>query len=219
LSQTYQRSSTFAASSAELDPGNQWYWRFSIRRLEAEAIRDGLLAISGQLDRTTGGNIMPYKNREYVFNHTSQDKSRYDSKRRSIYVPVIRNHLYDMFQLFDYTDASVLNGDRNTSTIAPQALFLMNSEMVSNLTLALADRLLDDNTDSTQRIRRLYLDAFGRPPSDGEVSDGIRFLSQFGTLLHQNDVESDDSELDWERSAWQAFCQAVVLSSEFVYLR
>ncbi|WDQ15526.1 PSD1 and planctomycete cytochrome C domain-containing protein [Rhodopirellula sp. P2] len=219
LSQTYQRSSDFDASNAELDPGNQWYWRYSLRRLEAEAIRDGLLAVSGQLDRTTGGNIMQYKNREYVFNHTSQDKSKYDSTRRSIYVPVIRNHLYDMFQLFDYTDASVLTGDRNTSTIAPQALFLMNSEMVSDLTFALADRLLEDNTDSAQRVRRLYLEAYGRPPSDVEISDGLRFLSQFETLLHQNKSEPADGGLGWERSAWQAFCQAVVSSSEFVYVR
>lgn len=219
LSQTYQQSSDFDASNAELDPSNQFYRRFSVRRLEAEAIRDGVLAVSGQLDWTTGGNIMPYKNREYVFNHTSQDKSRYDSKRRSIYVPVIRNHLYDMFQLFDYTDASVLNGDRNTSTIAPQALYLMNSEMVSDLTFAMADRLLNEDTDSVQRIQRLYLEAYGRPPRDAEISDGVRFLSRFETLQQRGDVESNGNASDPERSAWQAFCQAVVSSSEFVYLR
>ncbi|EMI25455.1 secreted protein containing DUF1549 [Rhodopirellula europaea SH398] len=219
LSQTYQQSSDFDTSNAERDPGNQLYWRFSVRRLEAEAIRDALLAVSGQLDRTTGGNIMQYKNREYVFNHTSQDKSKYDSNRRSIYVPVIRNHLYDMFQLFDYTDASVLNGDRNTSTIAPQALFLMNSEMVSDLTFAMADRLLNDDADSAQRIQRLYLEAYGRPASDAEISDGVRFLSRFETIMRENNVDSLSSESSPERSAWQAFCQAVVSSSEFVYLR
>ena len=219
LSQTYQQSSDFDASNAERDPGNQLYWRFSVRRLEAEAIRDALLAVSGQLDRTTGGNIMQYKNREYVFNHTSQDKSKYDSNRRSIYVPVIRNHLYDMFQLFDYTDATVLNGDRNTSTIAPQALFLMNSEMVSELTFAMADRLLNDDADSAQRIQRLYLEAYGRPASDAEISDGVRFLSRFETILRENNVDSLSSESSPERSAWQTFCQAVVSSSEFVYLR
>ncbi|MFG0264046.1 MAG: PSD1 and planctomycete cytochrome C domain-containing protein [Rhodopirellula sp. JB055] len=219
LSQTYQRSSDFDSGNAALDPSNQWYWRFSLRRLEAEAIRDGLLAVSGQLDRNTGGNIMPYMNREYVFNHTSQDKSKYDSTRRSIYVPVIRNHLFDMFQLFDYTDASVLNGDRNTSTIAPQALFLMNSEMVSDLTFAFADRLLADDNDAVQRIRRLYLEAFGRPATDVEISDAVRFLSQFETLLRKDHVSSGDSEADRTRLTWQALCQAVVSSSEFVYIR
>jgi hypothetical protein len=217
LSQTYQRSSEFDAANAERDPGNQWHWRYNLRRLEAEAIRDGLLAVSGQLDRTIGGNIMQYKNREYVFNHTSEDKSQYDLTRRSIYVPVIRNHLYDMFQLFDYTDASVLTGDRNTSTIAPQALFLMNSDVVIELASALADRLLETELNSKQRISRLYLETYGRPASDAEVSEASHFLTDFQKL--QKLQQPTDSESDPERLAWQALCQSVVSSSEFVYLR
>ncbi|EMI16403.1 protein containing DUF1549 [Rhodopirellula maiorica SM1] len=214
LSETYRRSSDYVAESAEVDPSNQWYWRYNLRRLEAEAIRDGLLAVSGKLDRTTGGNIMQYKNREYVFNHTSEDKSKYDSTRRSIYVPVIRNHLYDMFQLFDYTDASVLTGDRNTSTIAPQALFLMNSDEVGDLSLAFADRLWESESDSQKRISRLYMETYGRPASDAEVSDASHFLSQFQKLQLQT-----NSDANPERLAWQALCQSVVSSSEFVYLR
>lgn len=217
LSQTYQRSSEFDAANAARDPGNQWHWRYNLRRLEAEAIRDGLLAVSGQLDRTIGGNIMQYKNREYVFNHTSEDKSRYDLTRRSIYIPVIRNHLYDMFQLFDYNDASVLTGDRNTSTIAPQALFLMNSEVVSELTSALAERLLRIESDSKQRITRLYLEAYGRPANDAEVYGASDFLTDFQKF--QKLQQPTDGESDPERLAWQALCQAVVSSSEFVYLR
>jgi hypothetical protein len=63
------------------------------------------------------------KNREFLFDHTSKDTTKYDSRRRSLYLPVIRNHLYDVFQLFDSTDATVPNGDRATTTVAPQALF------------------------------------------------------------------------------------------------
>ncbi|WP_442511167.1 PSD1 and planctomycete cytochrome C domain-containing protein [Novipirellula sp. SH528] len=214
MSETYQRSSDFVPENAEADPGNQWYWRYNLRRLEAEAIRDGLLAVSGTLDRTTGGNIMQYKNREYVFNHTSEDKSKYDSSRRSIYVPVIRNHLYDMFQLFDYNDASVLTGDRNTSTIAPQALFLMNSELVAELALAFADRLLESEPDAEPRIDRLYLETYGRHASAAELSDASNFLTQFRAFQQES-----DSDTDPERLAWQALCQAIVSSSEFVYLR
>ncbi|GAA5504962.1 DUF1553 domain-containing protein [Novipirellula caenicola] len=213
-SETYQRSSDFDARNADADPSNQWYWRYNLRRLEAEAIRDGLLAVSGKLDRTTGGNIMQYKNREYVFNHTSQDNSKYDSTRRSIYVPVIRNHLYDMFQLFDYSDASVLTGDRNTSTIAPQALFLMNSDLVAELTLSFADRLLKTQPDVQQRIHRLYLETFGRTATAAESSDAANFLNQFRALQQDSSGDTDP-----ERLAWQALCQAIVSSSEFVYLR
>ena len=101
-----------------------------MRRLEAEAIRDSLLAASGILDTSMGGSMLHVKNREFIFNHTSMDETRYGSLRRSVYLPVVRNHLFDVFELFDYSDASVLNGSRSTSTVAPQALFMMNSELV-----------------------------------------------------------------------------------------
>ncbi len=127
---------------------------------------------------------------------------------------MIRNHLYDMFQLFDYNDASVLTGDRNTSTIAPQALFLMNSELVAELALALADRLLESEPDAEQRINRMYLETYGRTASAAESSDATNFLTQFRTFQQES-----DSDTDPERLAWQALCQAIVSSSEFVYLR
>src|SRR5690606_35885545 len=141
-SDTYQRQSGFSAAHAGADVDNLLYWRFGARRLGAETIRDALLAVSGTLQPGPGGNRLTVPNREFLFNHTSQDKASYENiRRRSLYVPVIRNHLYDVFQLFDYTDADVINGDRDSSTIAPQALFLMNSELVAQATTALAERL------------------------------------------------------------------------------
>lgn len=216
LSDAYQCSSQYDAENAAVDAGNANYWRFDLRRLEAEAIRDGLLAISGQLDRTVGGSLMQHKNREFVFNHTSQDKSTYDSSRRSIYVPVIRNHLYDMFRLFDYNDASVLTGDRNISTIAPQALFMMNSEWMANVSLALAERLMQQISDPTARIDQLYMEAYGRQATSDEQTRSLAFVSQFAALP-KAEVKSEGS--DPERQAWQLLCQAVVASSEFIYVR
>lgn len=217
LSETYQTSSRFDADSAKQDPNNRFYWRYDLRRLEAEAIRDGLLAISGTLDHTLGGSLLQLKSREYVFNHTSQDRSTYGISRRSIYVPVIRNHLYDMFKLFDYTDASVLTGDRNTSTLAPQALFMMNSQWIDDITSAMADRLLKQQGTVETHVEQLYLEAYGRRPTTDEVASATQFLTQFQTVLEQQaDAESSD---DGRRMAWQALCQSVVSSSEFVYLR
>ena len=66
-------------------------------------------------------------NRAYFFDHTSKDLTNYSAPRRSLYLPVVRNNLYPVFQLFDYSDASVPNGNRNSSTVAPQALFMLNS--------------------------------------------------------------------------------------------
>lgn len=212
-SDAYQASSQFNAENHQKDPGNRYYWRFDLRRLEAEAIRDSLLAVSGKLNRTAGGSMLTVKNREFLFNHTSQDKSTYVTFRRSIYIPVIRNHLYDMFKLFDYSNASILNGNRNVSTIAPQALFMMNSEWMDDVTFSLADRLLAASPDSKQRIEQLYLDAYGRQPSDNETAMALKFVTQM------NDNLESQSEEEAERHAWQALCQSVVSANEFVYIR
>ena len=215
-SDVYQRDSGFNADNVQIDSANRFYWRCNIRRLEAEAIRDAMLAVSGTLDLTTGGSLLTTKNREFLFNHTSQDKSSYaDIRRRSIYVPVIRNHLYDVFQLFDYTDASVLKGDRDTSTIAPQALFLMNSDLVTELTGSMADRLMSLETTRESRINRLFLEAYGRPVTDEEAERASQFLVKFEKLVSQQAGQADVPTAE----AWQALCQSIVLSSEFVYIR
>ncbi|WP_296461719.1 PSD1 and planctomycete cytochrome C domain-containing protein [Rubinisphaera sp.] len=212
LSDAYQRSSGFDSQNAENDPGNLTYWKFNIRRLKAESLRDAMLAVSGTLDPELGGNLLEVKNRDYLFNHTSQDKSTYnDIRRRSLYLPVIRNHLYDLFQLFDYTDASVLNGKRETSTIAPQALLLMNSELITDLTTSMAQDLLRQHTSNEDRIEELYLRSYGRAPDEQEVERVVQFLSQFEKLTATND--------EAEAHAWQALCQAIVSSSEFLYIR
>ncbi|MCR9294992.1 MAG: PSD1 and planctomycete cytochrome C domain-containing protein [bacterium] len=215
-SQAYQRSSRYDPHNASRDVDNRFYWRRDLRRLEAETIRDHLLAVSGNLDRTIGGNLLPIKNREYLFNHTSQDKSTYDSIcRRSIYVPVIRNHLYDVFQLFDYTDASVLNGDRDTSIIAPQALFLMNSEWMKRMASDMAKRLAESAGDQREGITRLFLEAYGRPPTEEEARQASNFLQH---PLSLESRQSDDSATT-SAECWQALCHAVLSSSEFIYLR
>jgi cytochrome c553 len=203
-SEVYQRAGGTDARALEADPENRLHWRRDVRRLEAEAIRDAMLAVSGTLDRSLGGSLLAVKNRDYLFNHTSQDRSIYDTRRRSIYVPVIRNHLYDVFQLFDSTDATVPSGDRNTSTVSPQALFLMNSEWVASVTTAMAERAVKAEACRDSRLARLFLEAYGRPPSEAESRLLGRFLDRFGGP---------------EASAWQALCQALVSSSEFIYVR
>ena len=131
LSSTYQMSSAGNKEAMAVDPENRLCWRAPVRRLQAEELRDSLLMVCGQLDRTMGGASLAHvKNREHLFNHTSKDGTKYESRRRSLYLPLIRNHLYDVFQLFDFPDPAVSTGDRPTTTVGPQALFLMNSEWV-----------------------------------------------------------------------------------------
>ena len=155
------RSSTYQQSSVERqaessDPENRYLSRMPLRRLEAEAIRDSILAVAGILDVRPNQSLLHVENRAFLFDHTSIDKTRYGHKVRSVYLPVIRNHLYDGFQLFDYTDASVVNGNRSSTTVAPQALFLMNSEMLQEAAFAFADRMLEaTETRDAANPRRL----------------------------------------------------------------
>ncbi|HEY2251057.1 MAG TPA: PSD1 and planctomycete cytochrome C domain-containing protein, partial [Planctomycetaceae bacterium] len=109
LSSTYQMSATYNAGAAAVDPGNRLHWRSDVRRLEAEEIHDALRAVGGTLDLAMGGSLLHVGNREYLFDHTSKDGTKYESPRRALYLPIIRNNLYDFYQLFDSPDGTVLN--------------------------------------------------------------------------------------------------------------
>ncbi|MFN8710875.1 MAG: PSD1 and planctomycete cytochrome C domain-containing protein [Planctomyces sp.] len=176
LSRTWQLSSRQNPIAAAVDPGNVMLWRANERRLEAESIRDATLAVSGLLDRTMGGSLLHVGNREFLFNHTSKDETKYDALRRSVYLPVIRNNLYDGFSLFDCPDCAVPNGDRATSTVASQALYFLNSDMVLKASEAFAKTLLAEipagapNGDEL-RIQQMFRRTFGRMATSEEVTD------------------------------------------------
>jgi hypothetical protein len=107
-----------------------------------------------------------------------------------------------------------MNGDRETSTVAPQALLLMNSELVTDLTAAMAERLLGMEFSTEERIERLFVEAYGRPPTESEVS-GVRKFLERSAQLTERGTNADETK----RKAWQMLCQSVVSSSEFVYVR
>jgi mono/diheme cytochrome c family protein len=206
LSATYQAGSRCSRESAARDPDNRLLSRAPVRRLEAEAIRDAMLAVSGALDCAQGGPVLATENRQHIFDHTSRDNTSYKRQRRSVYLPVVRNHLHDAFTLFDYTDASVPQGDRSTSTVASQALYLMNSDFVADVAQRLATRLLRARlSGDAGRIQRLYLLAYGRPATTAEVGRGQAFLRSVGQLS--------------PGQGWPLLCHSVLISSEFLYVR
>ncbi len=216
LSSTYQMSSRFDAESAQIAPDNRLYWRFNLRRLEAEAIRDNILAVSGLLDKSMGGPVLHVKNREFIFNHTSKDLTKYDSLRRSLYLPVIRNNLYDVYQLFDATDATVSNGNRATTTVATQALFMMNSDLVAQATDNLAKILLNrTDLDDKGRMQLLYMKAYGRPPSEREVDRNLAAVGRFEKAWQK----TGGSVEECRERAWALLCHVVLSANEFVYVR
>ena len=213
-SNTYRMSSRAEATTIKIDPGNRLYARAPLRRLEAEPLRDAMLDISGLLDRQVGGSIWTFENYKLVFNHTSEDATSYNVNRRSIYLPVIRNHVYDLFELFDFPNPNMMSGDRAATTIASQALFLMNSPLTLRVTKALAKRLLDEKKwKDPQRMERLYQLAYHRSPTAMENRRALAFVKQFAATGNCGDADKD------QLMAWQALCQAVISANEFLYLK
>lgn len=221
-SSVYQMSSTHPreAEWSELDPENRWRWKFGTRRLEAEAIRDSILAVSGQLDREMGGKTIPLRNRQFVFNHTSTDHTDYESRRRLVYLPVVRNHLYSFLEQFDFPDPTMPTGDRSVTVIAPQALWLMNDDLVLDAAASLARRARAAAGDDHARVRWLYRRTLARDPAAEETERAVAFV--VGSVSRVGGGEADEggkaSDGDPAGDAWTALAQALLTTNEFVFL-
>jgi mono/diheme cytochrome c family protein len=195
-SAVYREQSRYQEANGRNDPTNRLLWRWTPRRLEAEVIRDNLLAVSGQLDAT-------------MFGPGTLDPT---SRRRSIYFTVKRSKLMPMMQVFDAPEALGGVGERPTSTIAPQALYLMNNPNVRNYALALARASVPRLSVSLDTaIHRAYTRALARIPAADELASARIFLTrQTGA--------SSDAGTDHGLSALTDFCQVLLCLNEFVYV-
>jgi len=207
-SATYQMS-VVANEKAELvDPENRLRWRMDRRRLEAEVLRDSILAVSGELDLKLGGSVMTAKNRDYINNDSIQPN--YDINRRSLYLPVIRNAVFDVFQAFDFPDPNVINGNRASTTVAPQALFMINGKLILDKALKTAEWLLKQSElDDAGRVRAIYLKALSRQPTKEESARALDFVQRYSAALEKNEKT--------RVRAWQGLCQVILASNEFIY--
>jgi hypothetical protein len=195
LSRTYRQSATGAAATVAADPENRLFGRANRRRLEAECLRDTMLAVSGQLDLRPGGMTFPAS-------LASDYGYKANSNRRSVYLPQFRNALPEMLEVFDAADPSTVTGQRNSGTVAPQALFMMNHPFVLEQSKRTAARLLaEKHSDDTARLVRAYRLALGREPTAGEREVARRFLKGKN-----------------ETDAWSALVHALFASAEFRYV-
>jgi hypothetical protein len=217
-SSVYQMDSSHPSPQLgeETDPADRWLWKFPLQRLESEQIRDSILAVSGQLDTTLGGKTVPLRNRQFVFNHTSVDHTKYDSLRRALYLPVIRNNVYTLFEQFDFPDPTMPTGSRNSTVVAPQALLLLNSELVMDAADLFARRLLHEKPDDAIRVSSAYEWAYARPPSQVELRRAFSFIESLtaNARTYGGSVTSNA-----QQQAWSLFCQTLIASNEFIYLR
>ncbi|SIN76472.1 EF hand [Singulisphaera sp. GP187] len=215
LTRAYQMGSGFDATNNEADPDNVLVWRMSKRRLEGEALRDAMLAISGELKleppqgspvaRAGEGNTAPLQ----------RFGGNYDLRLtcRSVYLPVIRNHFLESLALFDFADPSLVIAQRATTTVPAQGLYLLNSPFVIRQAEALADGLLRDVPNDGDRIAEAYLRTIGRPPTAQEQRAARAFLEgESGDGSPRRPAGSEPG-----RAGWAAFCQALFASAEFLY--
>ena len=201
LSDAWQQKARADEVAATQDPDNRMHWRWSRPRLSAEAIRDTILFTAGTLDLVRGGNLLTVGNRGYVTNDQSGDGARYDATRRSIYLPVIRNAMYDLFTVFDYADPSVHIEQRPESAVSLQALLLMNSPFVLAQRSAFAAAAATAEPDSKARIDWIWRRALQRAPTASERAAAEAWLIS---------APSDES--------WPGLCQTLFAASEFVYV-
>lgn len=170
-SQTYRQRSDPTTDQSKADPENRWLSHQNRRRLDAESLLDAVLTINGTLDDQLGGNTI----RSGVADDYAYAQG---SRRRAVYWPVFRNSLPAIFEVFDFADPSTPAGNRNVSTVAPQALFFLNDKWVADSAEASATHLLSlPLPDDTARLDFLYRSALGRPPRSSEVEIATGALS------------------------------------------
>ncbi|MFO1021999.1 MAG: DUF1553 domain-containing protein [Planctomycetales bacterium] len=215
LSATYQLSSSADPKVRESDPDNRLWSYMPRRRLDAEGVRDSILKVCDNLDPLPGGTLLKSKNREYVTSTANVNPVVYDTQRRSVYLPVVRSALFEVFQAFDFADPSTQNGRRDVTTVAPQALFMMNSDFVLKQTRSLAERLLGrkDMTDS-DRLQNVYVRFFARPPKPVETERALSYLTHFEERAKTEKFHASELRL----AAWQSLCRALLSSNEFLYV-
>lgn len=216
LTKTWQQQSVnpqaIAAEANHIDPDNRLLWRANRRRLEAEAIRDSMLFVSGQLDPGRGGPSLPYEE-PGAFSAGSTGQFRDNARlpdwlrhRRTIYLPQKRKGPFaeiDFINAFDLPDNNHETGRRNITAVPTQALYLANSKFIQFCADALAKRFA--NLPPGKRITAVYLHALGRTPHSDEIKQAVDFIEQ----LRQG--------LDSEEKAWSRFCQSILMTNEFLF--
>jgi Protein of unknown function (DUF1553)/Protein of unknown function (DUF1549)/Planctomycete cytochrome C len=171
LSRAYRLSTADEPRSLAIDPDNRLLWRANRRRLDAECLRDAMLAVGGELGLEMRGPTFP-AGLAADYGHVA------NGRRRSVYLPVFRNALPEILAVFDFADPSMVTGRRNVSTVAPQALLLMNHPFVIEQSRASARRLLaDPDLDDPARLTRIYRLVLGRLPTDRERAIGLAFVA------------------------------------------
>ncbi len=213
LSSTYQQSSRATEAGLKLDPDNALLWRFSMRRLTAEEVRDSILAVSGKLNpKMFGPGVYPPIPKEVLAGQSRPGEgwgksSPEEASRRSVYIHVKRSLIVPILSQHDLADTDSSCPVRYTTTVPTQSLGLLNGEFANEQASAFAERLTKEAPDLEARVRRAIRLTTGRPPAAEEVNRDVAFV---GDLREKHRLS--------EHEALKQYCLMALNANEFVYL-
>jgi hypothetical protein len=207
LSRAYGLSSEHQDAAYAIDPSNRLTWRMNRRRLDAEVIRDTALAAAGALDLTRPDAPVGMQQNGELGRNLNVDTAKLNANRRSVYLPAYRGMTNEMLALFDTADSSLVVGQRDVTTVATQALFLLNSPFILEQSDGTAARVLaSSESDDAHRVDLMYRLILARPAAQHERSRAVEFIRNFKT-------GSDGAE----QAKWSALAQVLFSSAEFRY--
>jgi hypothetical protein len=211
LTRTFAMSSLHDEASHAVDPENRLLWRAHRRRLTPESLRDAMLLAAGTLDVTPMESTVSYLGDQATAVGDNKNRRRTDFPCRSVYLPVIRNDLPELFDVFDFADPHAATGMRPQTMVATQGLFMLNDAQVMDAAQATARRVLDDESaaDSGAKIDRLFELVLNEIPTAEEQDELLTFISETRKSLN------DDDNADADTQVWSMVCHALFASSRF----
>ena len=213
LSRTFALSSRHHPAHHAIDPENQLLWRAHRRRLDPEYLRDGMLLAAGTLNLTPMQSSVWYLGDQATAVGANKNRRRTDFPCRSVYLPVIRNDLPELFDVFDFADPHSTTGMRSETMVATQGLFLLNDESVMRAAQATANRLLaDEEADDLSRVDRMFELILNARATDEERDDFVQFLSATRNRL------GSKKPAEAIVQSWAMACQALFASSRYQIL-
>jgi mono/diheme cytochrome c family protein len=229
-SRAYRQSSHSNDVARKVDPDNRLLWHMPLRRLEAEEVRDAILAVSGRINRRPSGRpvpVTPDTTGQIILGIDTRDGAGRprgepglvgeDFYRRSIYVQVRRSMPLSVLETFDVPNPSPCCEKRASSTVAPQSLLLMNNGFMVRSASAFAERLRREaGSDLRAQVARAWKLAFGRPAAERQVRDALAFLDEQTALYRTKKAVSGTPSP--EQQALATFCHALLSSNPFLYV-
>ena len=213
-SKTYQLASNPTGGLLAKDPNNRWLGRFSRRRLDAEALRDAMLAVSGRLDLQRPGPHPFPPIQAWGWTQHNPFKEIYPSNHRSVYLMTQRIQRHPYLALFDGPDTNTSTEKRTTSLVPLQALYLMNDPFVREQAEAFAKRILALSPESERRIAWAHEIAWGRPAGKVEIAKGVDYVNRYKHELKRTAESGERLEL----SAWTSYARVLLTANEFVFV-